>query len=166
MLTRILLALVIAVAGAVAGAALHAALTEGETVFSWKRPATLGVKEGRLAPCRQSPNCVSSQAEPSDATHHIAPIAFKGGTAEAMAAVRRALEGMQRCTVIRHEANYLYAEFRSKLLGYVDDVEFMHDAAAGVIHVRSASRLGRRDFGVNRDRVEAIRARMTARVRT
>jgi uncharacterized protein (DUF1499 family) len=67
---------------------------------------------------------------------------------------------MARCAVIRHDTGYLYAEFRSRLLGYVDDVEFVHDAAAGVIHVRSASRLGRRDFGVNRDRVEAIRARM------
>jgi uncharacterized protein (DUF1499 family) len=68
--------------------------------------------------------------------------------------------------VIRSQANYLYAEFRSKWMGFVDDVEFLSDAAAGVIHVRSASRLGRRDFGVNRQRVEALRAAITAGVRS
>ena len=79
---------------------------------------------------------------------------------EAMAAVRKAIESMERATVGRHDARYLYAEFRSKLLGFVDDVEFTYDETAGVIHVRSASRLGRRDFGVNRARVEALRAKI------
>lgn len=165
MLIRSLLALVLVSAGAVAAVVVHAALTRGDSLLSWKRPAYLGVTDGRLARCRSTPNCVSSQADPGDAEHHIAPLAFKGGTLEAMAALRKALDGMERCTVVRHEANYLYAEFRSKLLGYVDDVEFTHDAKAGVIHVRSASRLGRRDFGVNRARVEAIRARIEPRVR-
>jgi uncharacterized protein (DUF1499 family) len=77
-----------------------------------------------------------------------------------MAAVRKAIETMERSTVLRHEPNYLYAEVRSKLMGFVDDVEFTHDDKAGLIHVRSASRLGRRDFGVNRARVEALRARI------
>ncbi|MNC92870.1 hypothetical protein D3C83_93790 [compost metagenome] len=77
-----------------------------------------------------------------------------------MAAVRKAVETMARATVVRHERDYLYAEFRSKLLGFVDDVEFTYDEKAGVIHVRSASRLGRKDFGVNRARVEALRSRL------
>jgi len=77
-----------------------------------------------------------------------------------MSAARKAIEQSERATVLRHDANYLYAEFRSKLLGFVDDVEFTHDDKAGVIHVRSASRLGRRDFGVNRARVEALRGRI------
>ena len=64
---------------------------------------------------------------------------------------------MQGSTVIRHEGGYLYAEFRTRLMRFVDDVEFAYDPKAGVIHVRSASRLGRRDFGVNRRRVEALR---------
>ena len=72
------------------------------------------------------------------------------------------LEGMPRTTVVRDEGNYLHAEFRSRLLGFVDDVEFTYDAQAGVLHVRSASRLGRRDFGVNRARVEALRRRIGA----
>jgi uncharacterized protein (DUF1499 family) len=130
-------------------------------VFSWKRPDNLGVKDGRLAPPKRTPNCVSSQADPGDAEHYIAPIAFKGDTAAAMAAVRKAVEGMTDSTIIRAEGGYLYAEYRSRLMRFVDDVEFLHDAKAGVIHVRSASRLGRRDFGVNRARVEALRARLT-----
>ena len=121
--------------------------------LSFRRPANLGVTNGRLAPCKRSPNCVSSQADPSDREHYIAPIRFRG---DAMAAVRRALAALPRATVISEQKNYLYAEFRSRLLGYVDDVEFFYDGTA--VQVRSASRLGRRDFGVNRKRIERIRA--------
>ena len=124
-------------------------------MFNWRRPDNLGVTNGRLAPCRRTPNCVSSQADPADAEHYIAPL--KGS----MEAVRRAVEAMPRTTVISATSNYLYAEFRSKLLGYVDDVEFFYDGNA--IQVRSASRLGRRDFNVNRNRVEQLRALITQR---
>ena len=124
-------------------------------MFNWRRPDNLGVTNGRLATCRRTPNCVSSQADPADAEHYIAPL--KGS----MEAVRRAVEAMPRTTVISATSNYLYAEFRSKLLGYVDDVEFFYDGAA--IQVRSASRLGRRDFNVNRNRVEQLRALITQR---
>jgi len=147
----------------VAGVALHLATATGDTVFSWKRPDNLGVKEGRLAPPKTTPNCVSSQASPADAEHYIAPIAFKGAAAAAMAAARKAIEGMPGATVIRQDANYLYAEFRTPRMRFVDDVEFVHDEKAGLLHVRSASRLGRRDFGVNRARVEALRARIGPR---
>lgn len=122
-------------------------------MFNWRRPDNLGVTNGRLAPCRRTPNCVSSQADPADAEHYIAAILFRG---EAMAAVRKAVAAMPRSTVIAEKENYLYAEFRSKLLGYVDDVELFFDGNA--IQVRSASRLGRRDFGVNRNRIERLRA--------
>ncbi|MGH8722310.1 MAG: DUF1499 domain-containing protein, partial [Burkholderiales bacterium] len=97
---------------------------------------------------------------PGDAQRYVAPIPFKGGAAEASAAARRAVESMARARVVRAEGNYLHAEFRSKLMGYVDDVEFTFDARAGVLHVRSASRLGRRDYNVNRERIEALRARL------
>ena len=127
-------------------------------MFNWRRPDNLGVSNGRLAPCRRTPNCVSSQADPSDREHYIAPIASRG---DAMAAVRRAVAAMPRATVVSEKENYLYAEFRSKLLGYVDDVEFFYDGNA--IQVRSASRLGRRDFHVNRNRVEQLRALITQR---
>jgi len=134
-------------------------------MFAGKRPEYLGVKDGRLARPRRTPNCVSSQADPADAEHGIAPIAFRGSAADAIAAARKAVESMRRSTVIRHEGNYLYAEFRSRLMGFVDDVEFTFDEKAGLLHLRSASRLGRRDYGVNRARVEALRARIEGRVR-
>jgi uncharacterized protein (DUF1499 family) len=162
---RVFLGLALAMAGAAAGIALHLVLAGGDTVFSWKRPDNLGAKDGRLAPCKRTPNCVSSQADSADAAHFVAPIAFKGTALEAMAAARKAVESMERAAVVRHEANYLYAEFRSKLMRYVDDVEFTFDEKAGLLHVRSASRLGRRDFGVNRARVEALRSRIEGRVR-
>jgi uncharacterized protein (DUF1499 family) len=125
-------------------------------MFNWRRPTNLGVTNGRFAACRRTPNCVSSQADPADAEHYIAPIPFRG---DAMAAVRRSVESLPRASIISATSSYLYAEFRSKLLGFVDDVEFFYDGAA--IQVRSASRLGRRDFAVNRKRVEKLRRLIT-----
>jgi len=149
--------LAVAVGGAIA---LHLVTTQGDAMFAGKRPDNLGVKDGRLASCGRRLNCVSSQADPADAQRYVAPIPFKGGAPEAMAAARRAVESMARARVARAEGNYLHAEFRSQSMGFVDDVELTFDPAAGVLHVRSASRLGRRDFGVNRERVEALRARL------
>jgi uncharacterized protein (DUF1499 family) len=94
---------------------------------------------------------VSSQADPADREHYVAPLAFAG----TIAGLRRVLERLPRVKVIREESDYLYAEFRTPLMRYVDDVEFLR--AGSVLHVRSASRLGRRDFGVNRGRVEKLR---------
>ena len=118
-------------------------------MFDWRRPTNLGVKDGRLAPCRRTPNCVCSQADPADREHYIAPLA--GSIAD----VLKAVQSMPRTRVVQSSASYLYAEFRSRLLGYVDDVEFFFDGKE--VQVRSASRLGRRDFGVNRARIEEIR---------
>lgn len=161
---RVLLAVFLLLAGAAAGIALHTSLTRGDTMFAGRRPGNLGLHGGRLAPCPRTPNCVSSQADPADTVHYITPIPFRGAPVEAMAAVRRAVEDMQGATVVRHEPDYLYAEFRSRLMGFVDDVEFTYDDKAGLIQVRSASRLGRGDLGVNRRRIEAIRAKVEGRV--
>ena len=128
-------------------------------MFSGTRPGNLGVKNGRFAPCKTSPNCVSSQADPADQEHHIAPIVFSGTMHE----LRRAVESMTRAGVIREEGNYLYAEYTSALMGYVDDVELYYDEGAGLVHVRSASRLGRSDFGVNRKRIEELRGLIGSR---
>lgn len=125
-------------------------------MFSWKRPANLGVRDGRLAPCKRSPNCVSSQADPSDREHYIAPIAFAGS----MQQLRKAIEALALATIIEEKGNYLYAEFRTPILRFVDDVEFYLDQ--GLIQVRSASRLGRRDFRANRNRVEQLRTLIQA----
>lgn len=121
-------------------------------MLDWRPPKDLGVRAGRLAPCKRTPNCVSSQADAADREHYIAPLAFAGTIAD----LRRAIQTLPRVTVIREAPDYLYAEFRTPLLRYVDDVEFLK--AGGVVHVRSASRLGRSDFGVNRRRIEEIRA--------
>jgi uncharacterized protein (DUF1499 family) len=132
-------------------------------LFAGRPPTNLGVQDGRLAPCPDSPNCVSSQADAADRTHAIAPLAFKGDPAVAWRALRDEVAGAERAKVVAEQDRYLRAEFTTKLMGFVDDVEFLLDPGAHVIHVRSASRLGYRDFGVNRERVEAIRARLGAR---
>ena len=130
-------------------------------LFSGKRPDNLGVHDGRLAPPKRTPNNVNSQIDGNaDAEHYIAPLRYAGDARQAWAAVKRIIDGMQRAKVVKSEADYLYAEFASKLMGFVDDTEFYLDAKAGVIHVRSASRLGRRDFGVNRERIEYIRSKL------
>jgi uncharacterized protein (DUF1499 family) len=121
-------------------------------MFNWRRPTNLGAKDGRLAPCKRSPNCVSSQADPGDREHYIAPIAFSGS----MAAVRAAIAALPLATVIKAEGDYLHAEFRTPLMRFVDDVELLK--VENLVHVRSASRLGRRDFKANRKRVERLRA--------
>lgn len=162
MLKRTLIAVLLVVAGVAAGFSLHTAVTQGETVFAGKRPSSIGAHDGRLAPPRSSPNNVSSQAPKDDAEHFIAPLKFRGGGAEALVVLRKVVDAMERTRIVQHDGAYLYAEFRSRLMGYVDDVEFFVSAKEGVIHVRSASRLGRRDFGVNRARVEAIRRRFEA----
>lgn len=160
MLRRALAGLALVIAALGAAIALHLAAAEGDTMFAGKRPDNLGVNDGRLASCGRRINCVSSQAEPGDAQRYVAPLPLKGSAVQAIAAARRAVESMPRARVVRADENYLHAEFRSRLMGYVDDVEFAVDAKAGVLHVRSASRLGRRDFNVNRERVEALRARL------
>lgn len=113
-------------------------------------PSNIGVQNGQLTACPDSPNCVSS-FETSE-QHGIAPLAAN------LEQVERVLVGMEAANIVDAQENYLYAEFTSALMGYVDDVEFLHDSAAGVTHVRSASRLGYSDLGANRKRIETIRA--------
>lgn len=146
---------------AVGGLALYGAWVE-DGVFSWKRPRNLGFSNGRMAPCRPTPNCVSSQAARTDSVHYIEPIPFKGTTLDALAAVRRALAQTGRTRIIAEGPNYLYAEFRTPIMRYVDDVEFGFDPGRSVIHVRSASRLGWSDLGVNRERIEKLRSVIAA----
>ncbi len=124
------------------------------------RPTTLGVKAGKLSPCPSSPNCVVSQGN-EDTEHAIAPLAYSGDPAQAIAKLTVIIKAMPRTTIIESTDSYLYAEFASKLLGFVDDVEFYLDPAESVIQVRSASRLGQSDLGVNRKRVEAIRQELS-----
>jgi uncharacterized protein (DUF1499 family) len=123
---------------------------------SGKTPATLGVKDGRLAPCPSSPNCVSTRSE--DPRHAIAPLSFSGTAAEARGRLLAVLDGTKRCRVVTANDTYIHAEFTSALFRFVDDVEFQIDPDTRLIHFRSASRLGHSDLGVNRRRMEALRA--------
>jgi uncharacterized protein (DUF1499 family) len=123
-------------------------------------PANLGVKNGRLALCPSSPNCVCTQAE--DESHQIDPIRFTGPPAEAMAKLKQALLTLPRMDLVTEQDDYLHAECRSLIFRYPDDVEFWIDSENQTIHFRSASRLGHGDFGVNRARMETIRQAFAA----
>jgi uncharacterized protein (DUF1499 family) len=132
-------------------------------LLAGKPPASIGAKGGRLAPCRPSPNCVSSQANrASDPTHFIEPLKFSGAPDAVWSALIEILKRAERASIVSTQSSYLHAEFTSRWLGFVDDVEFLLDAKARLIHVRSASRLGYRDFGVNRERIEMIRELLAA----
>ena len=127
-------------------------------MFTGKRPSNLGVRDGKLAPCPSTPNCVCSQSE--DAGHKIEPLTYKSTPEVAFTQLKQAIASQPRTKIITESPNYLYAEFTSAIMKFVDDVEFYLDEDAKVIHVRSASRLGQSDLGVNRKRIETIRAKL------
>ena len=135
-------------------------------LFAGAPPVGLGVVNGRLAPPSQTPNSVSSQAglypgHPQGAYASMAPLRFSGDASAAMQKLAGVVRGLERSTVSTQTGDYLRAEVRSRWMGFRDDVEFWVDRPAGVIHFRSASRLGSEDLGVNRARMETIRARFS-----
>lgn len=121
----------------------------------------LGILDGRLAPCPNKPNCVSSQAPTSDKRHYIEALTYSGEPAQARERLERAIADMKRAQVVGREANYWRAEFRSALWRFVDDVEFLFDDSDRRIDIRSAARVGYSDLGVNRRRMEEIRRRFS-----
>ncbi len=133
-------------------------------------PTDLGVRDGRLKAPARIPNSVSSQAglhteNPMRESAAIAPLQLKPGDRDGaitLAALKSIVEAMPGARVVTSDSTYLYAEFTSQWFRFVDDTEFWFDPAAGVIQVRSASRLGESDLGVNRKRVEAIRDQLSA----
>lgn len=138
-------------------------------LFKGTAPQNLGVRDGRLLPAAVTPNSVVSQADLPGAAKpgynaSIAPLRFTGDAAAALqrlAALLATTPGVV-VKVNQPEASYLYAQATTRLMKYTDDVEFYADAKAGVIHVRSASRLGESDMGANRTRIEDLRARFEA----
>ncbi len=108
-----------------------------------------------LAPCGTKPNCVSSQS--TSERHKIEPFRLDGSGQASIQKIGAIIAALPRTTITQSEDLYLRAEFKSRLFGFVDDVEFLADEEGGSLHVRSASRLGYSDFGVNRRRVEKIR---------
>jgi uncharacterized protein (DUF1499 family) len=128
--------------------------------FSGSTPKNLGVKNGKLTTCPNSPNCVCSHD--TDAEHQISPLTYTGNAPEAFKRLKTIIQGLENSKIVEDRSDYLYAEFTSKLMGFVDDVEFYLDETSGAIQVRSASRLGQSDLGVNRQRIETIRSKFNA----
>jgi len=121
-------------------------------LFAGDKPANVGT--GTLAPCPPTPNCVSSLA--TDPQQRVVPFSVTGRPEVALQLMVEAIGELPNVRVATFRADYAHLEFTSSIMGFVDDVELKPDAS-GVIHVRSASRLGRSDFGVNRKRVEELR---------
>ena len=131
-------------------------------LLSGKPPQGLGVQEGKLKAPRATPNSVSSQARlhPTHPRHvqaQIDPLGYQGEGAAAMQRLAQLVSQMPRTRLITQREGYLYFECDTRWLKFTDDLEFLLDEGAKQIHVRSASRLGRRDFDANRERVETIR---------
>jgi uncharacterized protein (DUF1499 family) len=137
-----------------------------------KTPNHLGVKDGKLKPPSKTPNSVSSQTHlwtghEQAAYSQIDPLKpVSGPSAQDGQATLDRLQAlvskMPGAEVVKAEPGYLYATFTTSLLRFRDDAEFWFDPAAGVIQVRSASRIGRKDFGVNRQRIETLRQQLAA----
>ena len=119
------------------------------TACAGEPPQNIGVRDGSLTACPDSPNCVSSYE--SSEEHSIAALDAN------LNQIQQILLTMDEANIVEQSSNYLYAEFTSSLMGYVDDVEFLYDPASNSTQVRSASRIGYSDMGANRNRIEAIR---------
>ncbi|MBP8270695.1 MAG: DUF1499 domain-containing protein [Sphaerotilus sp.] len=145
---------------------LVAALLTGARfgLLSGQRPGDLGVTDGRLKAPSLTRNSVSSQARlhpghPQQSYAAVEPLPLQHGDApDALRTLAAVLQAMPGITLVEQRPDYLRAEARTRWLRFIDDVECWVDPVAGVVEVRSASRLGREDFGVNRQRIEAVRA--------
>jgi uncharacterized protein (DUF1499 family) len=140
------------------------AITAGQFgVLRGTPPTDLGVHDGRLKAPSVTENSVSSQAalypdHPQRQYADIAPLALQRDGPATIAKIKAIVQATPGAEVVRSDPDYLYARYTSSLLKFVDDVEFWFDPANNVVQVRSASRIGRGDMGVNRKRVEAVRA--------
>ncbi|MFT4605085.1 MAG: hypothetical protein ACI9W4_001824 [Rhodothermales bacterium] len=131
---------------------------------SGTRPVDIGMVDRQLTNCPETPNCVSSDGDPLDEQHYVAALSASGDPAMVWAAVRAAVEDLPRTTIVRETENYLYAESVSRIFRFVDDIEVHWRPSEGVVAVRSASRIGRKDFGVNRKRIERLRELLQVRL--
>ena len=120
-------------------------------------PDNLGLKNQLLPPCPGTPNCVSSQEKNSQ--HRIQPLTFEGSLEVAKERLHQVINSMRGTRILTEDVLYWHVEFTTQLLRFIDDVEFYFDVSQSLIHVRSASRQGYWDLGVNRKRVETIRSR-------
>lgn len=113
------------------------------------RPNDLGVHNNALNSCPSSPNCVSSSS--SNKAHYIEPLKTN------LPELKKILAHYERAQIVIETNTYIYVEFKSFIMGFVDDVEFYQSSDNNIVEVRSASRVGYSDLGVNRKRIEHIR---------
>ncbi|MGQ0620038.1 MAG: DUF1499 domain-containing protein [Panacagrimonas sp.] len=121
--------------------------------------ANLRPAAGPLAGCDGGPHCVSSQSKNQD--RRIAPISYSGTREEARRHLLAVLGATPRLKLVASTPDYVHAEITTRLMRYVDDVEFLFSPTQPSIDVRSSSRIGYYDFQTNRDRIEDIRVRFT-----
>ncbi len=152
--------ILILVAAIVVGGAL--VLTFGLYRLSKNQPSTeevsLGMQEGKLTPCPQTPNCVSTQADPSDEPHYVEPIPWHGSRDDLLGRLAKWIAEQPRAKLVTRRDNYLRAVFASQLFKFKDDVEVYVPEGEGVVHIRSAARVGQSDMGVNRKRYQTLRS--------
>ena len=122
-----------------------------------KPPTVIGVTDGRLALCPDRPNCVSSMAV-GDKEHYVEPFAYSIEKRQARQVLQQVVVSQDRATIVDQSDEYLRLQFKSRIFRFVDDVEFYFPRNESLIHVRSASRVGHSDMGVNRKRIERIRS--------
>lgn len=151
MLRAVLLGAAILIGLLVVGMAFRSALAE--------RPARFDTTMREITPCPAAQNCVSSHS--TDDLHRVDPLRFAGSPGTAFEKLRNLVEALPRTRIVTAEETYLHAECASRFLRFVDDLELLLDPQAGLIHVRSASRTGYSDLGVNRRRVETLRSRFS-----
>jgi uncharacterized protein (DUF1499 family) len=136
------------------------ALTFILAACSTNQTSEMKATNDRLSPCPKSPNCVSSLSE--DTSRYVEPLLYTATREEAREKLISVINSMKRSEIVTAETNYIHATFTSALFGFVDDVEFSFDEQNKIMNVRSASRTGYSDLGVNRKRVEEIRRRFTS----
>jgi len=113
-----------------------------------------GVSEGKLLECPKAPKCVSTQSE--DERHRMEPIRFSGSVKDARSSIISIIKGMKNSEIITVHENYVYAQFKSSVFRFIDDVEFYFDGEEKLIHFRSSARFGYYDWKVNRKRMEYV----------
>jgi uncharacterized protein (DUF1499 family) len=118
-------------------------------------PPKVQLVDGKLRPCPNSPNCVSSEGD--RASSRVEPLTFQDSPEKAWDNLRETLREMGGKIQEEHDG-FLWATFTSRVFRFVDDVEFRMVSTDGMIHVRSGSRVGYSDLGVNRRRVEKLRS--------
>jgi len=118
------------------------------------------VQNERLSPCPKSPNCVSSLSK--EESHYVEPLTYEGPLSRGREKLIAVINSMKRSEIVTVEPDYIHATFTSAIFRFVDDVEFLFDDERKSIDLRSASRAGYTDFGVNRKRVEEIRSKFSS----